>query len=165
MNLVPVKKGEFFAIVDDEDYESISQHNWSYSHYGYAVRRGKTSLGEDGKKIIYMHRFIIAAGAGQTVDHINGNRLDNRKENLRICTIGENLKNRKGKNGTSKYKGVSYASDRDKWRSSISYQNKRIRIGDYDSEIEAAKAYNQKAIELHGVFARINNFDLYGPAF
>lgn len=87
------------------------------------------------------------------VDHINGNRLDNRRENLRICTHAKNMVNRGVyKNNTSKFKGVSKHKGENKWRAIVAGKQ----IGQFDTDIEAARAYNAKMIELHGEFAKLN---------
>ena len=146
-------KGKF-ALVDDEDYEELMKYRWNVSSKGYATR-GKV---EDGVyKMIRMHRVIMKAGTVLFVDHINHNRLDNQKNNLRFCTHQENSMNqKKRKNATSKYKGVHWRKDIKKWRSRITINMKRICLGTFDSEIKAAKAYNAKAKELFGEFAHLN---------
>jgi hypothetical protein len=91
------------------------------------------------------------------IDHGNMNVLDNRKSNLRKCTIQQNACNReKPKHNTSGYKGVYWEKGLKKWRSAIRLNNKKIHIGCYEIKIEAAKAYNKKAKELFGEFARLN---------
>ena len=148
------------VIVDDEDYEELTKHNWHITkgkRY-YAAR----SLRIDKKivSVLSMHRQIMKLEYGdkRQVDHINGNGLDNRKENLRICTHSENCYNRKKTkiNATSKYKGVYWDKQRKKWSTLIGKDQKSIHLGHYDNEIEAAKAYDKKALELFGEFAYIN---------
>lgn len=145
------------AIVDDEDYEWLNQWKWCYHksyNGGYAER---TDYKNGVQKTIKMHREIMNATKGQQIDHKNLNRLDNTKENLRICNIQENSFNRKSKGVTSKYKGVSYSTNGNcKWRARIYCGDKRIHIGYYDNEIDAAKAYNEEAIKLFGEFAWLN---------
>ena len=97
------------------------------------------------------------APAGMQIDHINGNGLDNRKVNLRLCNSSQNQRNaRKRKSGTSRFKGVDWHKESKKWRARICVNRKRIHIGRYKSEFEAAQAYDKKAIELFGEFASLN---------
>lgn len=97
------------------------------------------------------------APKGLSVDHINGNRSDNRCSNLRICTHAENMANMRGhKNSTSKFKGVSWSNTFKKWEVKICHKYKKMHLGLFNDEKEAAKAYNKKAIELRGNFAFLN---------
>lgn len=90
-------------------------------------------------------------------DHINGNRLDNRRENLRVCTQGENNRNKaKYRNKSSQYKGVSWDSTNKSWYAQIIINKKHYSLGHYRNELEAAKAYDEGAKKHHGEFARIN---------
>ncbi len=104
-----------------------------------------------------MHRLIMNAPAGLVVDHIDGNSLNNRKTNLRICTQAQNIHNsRPRRNRSSKYKGVFWNKVNKKWSVSIRKGDKRIYLGGFDDEIEAALAYDRKAEELFGEFAYLN---------
>jgi hypothetical protein len=155
--LIPLNQGKY-AIVDDEDFEWLNQWKWTYNPHGggYASRTDRSG----GKqKTILMHRVILGAKDGEQVDHINRNRLDNRKENLRLCTPADNAKNAgKRKDGkTSKYKGVYYCKKNNKYGSAIQVNGKRISLGYYDEELDAAYYYNMKAKELHGEFAVLND--------
>lgn len=154
--IIPLSNGKGRMIVDEGSYEYLSQFTWSLSHYGYAVRRGRKSLGENVQQIVYAHREIINAEKGMDVDHINGDRTDNRKSNLRLCTRSQNLQNMGSKPGTSSYKGVSWAKDRQKWRVSLRVNNKNINVGDFENEEEAALAYNVAASRAYGEYARLN---------
>lgn len=135
------------AIIDSNDFEKLSQFKW-YFHEGYA----RTDISNKRLKI-YMHRMIIGDGEYIT-DHINSNRLDNRKSNLRKCTFSQNSVNKfkVNRKTTSKYKGVYFASDRNKWRVQVG----RNKIGSFNTEQEAAIAYNKKAVEIYGEFAKLN---------
>lgn len=142
------------TIVDDDDFERLSQWLWYCAGEGYAVRN-QTIEGKN--TLILMHRDIMNAPEGVQVDHINGNKLDNRKENLRLCTIAENSRNRSTqKNNNSGYKGVVWHKPNKKWLTQIRFNGKRIHIGYFTDIHEAAKAYNEKAKELFGEFASIN---------
>jgi hypothetical protein len=144
-----------FAIVDDEDFEYLNQFRWHCSQ-GYAYRRFYYK--NKKSKIIGMHRFIMKAPKDKLVDHINMNPLDNRKSNLRICGKRENSINGKIKsNNTSGYKGVhKNTKSKTKWRVNLKHNGKQICVGYFNDKIEAAKAYNKKALELYGEYARLN---------
>ena len=104
-----------------------------------------------------MHRQIINPSKRKIVDHINRNPLDNRRANLRIVTKSQNNMNRSGRRGTSsKYKGVSWSKTINCWRAMISVNKKGIFLGRFDSETEAAKAYDEAAKKYHGEYAYLN---------
>lgn len=144
--LIPLTKGKF-AKVDNDDFDKLKDHNWYISN-GYVCNR----------RIGRIHRFIMNCNKDMVVDHKNHDTLDNRKSNLRICTNQNNVINarKRKKNVTSIYKGVSWANDRHKWRANICFNGKISRLGSFDNEIEAAKAYDAKAKELFGEFAKTN---------
>lgn len=144
------------AIVDDDCPIDILKMKWYYGSK-YAVR----NMNIGGKIIkIILHRLILDAPKGMQVDHINGNRLDNRRENLRICTQAENCKNRKeSKNNTSGYKGVSICSQTKKYKAVIQLNRKKIFLGRFKTAKEAAIAYNEAAVKYHGEFANLNKID------
>ena len=145
------------AIVDDDDYEEISKHKWHYHHAGYAKRSVKHS------KALLMHREILNVPKGFETDHINGDKLDNRKENLRVCTPAENKYNRTFQsNNTSGYKGVAWNKAAKKWFSKINAGGKIYCIGYFTDAKEAALAYNEAALRLHGEFANVNNIPKAG---
>lgn len=162
--------GTVIALVDDEDYAIISRHTWFVRSTSQNKLYPTTTLPtrSDKPKLVAMHYFIMGAGE---IDHRNGNPLDNRKDNLRKATRQQNGWN-KGKTPqsrhgvpTSQFKGVSRYKRAD---GSVYFRvlirttpngikpQKFIRMGPYDSEIEAAKAYNAKVIELRGEFAWVN---------
>jgi len=100
-----------------------------------------------------MHRYLLDAPPDMQVDHINGDRLDNRRSNLRLCTSAQNQANRRGnRSASSRYKGVVYTKQRDGWVAAIGGQH----LGLYDLERDAALAYAAAALELHKEFARID---------
>ncbi len=149
---IPLTQG-YFALVDADDYEKLSQYKWHVNRKGdmlYACRS------EKGKKI-KMHRQILNAPPGMHCDHINHNGLDNRKANLRLCTPQQNACNRRPLERTSKYKGVHWDSLSRKWRAEIKHNGRTIHIGFYDYEQDAAIAYDDYAIELFGEFAWLNH--------
>lgn len=146
------------VLVSDEDFERISQFSWSYSSStGYAVRKGRKSLGEP--RTVHMHRFIMQPASKVQIDHINGDKLDNRFSNLRIASCQENAFNRKKPrvNCTSKYKGVLKRKNSNNWIARIKFNNKGIHLGSFSNEADAAKAYNAAARQYFGEFARCND--------
>lgn len=150
INLTQGKK----AMVDDEDFEELNKVKWCFSD-GYAIRR---YTNEQGSSVYTkMHRFIINTPNKMDTDHINHNKLDNRKSNLRICTRTENQQNHKiQKNSTSGYKGVNYHKVNQVWRAQIRINRKHTHLGCFDTKEEAAIAYNQAAIKYFGEFAYLN---------
>ena len=155
--LIPLKKDKF-SIIDETDFEYLSQWNWTCSYNGYAWRR--ISLGyPNGKRkraIVFMHRAIMNPAADMQVDHINGDKLDNRRCNLRICTQSQNLANMISVTGTSKYKGVYWSSTQKKWVAQIVLDKKAKYLGCFDSEEAAASCYDLAAYMNFGEFAKVN---------
>ena len=141
------------TIVSNKDYERLAVHKWFYSS-GYAKR----DVWRNGKsKRIYMHREIANTPKGMFTDHINSDKLDNRFENLRICTKGQNEANNvKRKDNTSGFKGVTWYKRDRKWRASIGIKSKWKHLGDFENKIQAAIAYNNAATKYFGEYARIN---------
>jgi hypothetical protein len=151
------------TLVDDEDYEFLSQWKWCARVQPYgrvcAVRAERVKGTDNSKRNFQMHRVITNAQKGQIVDHINGNALDNRKINLRLCSNQENSMNRKTQSSSkfrSKYKGVSWDKARKKFIARVYLNNKAHSAGRFSTEEEAALAYNSLAKKLHGEFARLN---------
>jgi hypothetical protein len=155
LKTIPLTKGQI-AIIDDEDYERISAFKWCCA-YGRETFYGKRAYGFQSEHItVLLHRFILNAPKDMQVDHINGDGLDNRRANLRICTHADNQHNRKKqKTNTSGYKGVFWNKQYKKWEVQIRAE-KKIRVGMFSDKEEAARAYDAKAKELHGEFARLN---------
>lgn len=149
-----------FAAVDDEDYKWLSQWGWHYlgwhrSQSGYVV----AYIGKE--KTLFMHRIVNNTPQGMETDHKDLNGLNNQKYNLRTSTKSQNNMNRKKQKGlyTSKYKGVSWDKRSKTWHSQLHLNNKGMHIGYFKNEIDAAVAYNNKAIELFGEFARPNKIE------
>lgn len=158
MKQIKLTQGKF-ALVDDEDFDFLNQWKWSVSKIGnnfYAMRSKKIT--KTRKSItIRMHRLILNVSKGEYVDHIDMNGLNNQRSNIRVCTNAENSRNRTAsKNTSSKFKGVSWHKRNKKWCANIKVDRKTYSIGSFTSEIEAAKAYDLKAKELHGEFANFN---------
>ena len=152
----------YAAIVDDEDYERFSSFKWKAdvrkSGAVYAKRfEEKMVNGVRFRKSFYLHREIIGSnGRHSLVDHGDGNTLDCRKKNLRACNHAENLRNRGvRKNSISGLKGA-YKTRSGRFNSKIMFEYKSINIGTFDTATEAAKAYDNRAIELFGEFANLN---------
>jgi len=157
MKEVEITQGKV-VMVSDEDYKKISKFNWSYSaSTGYAVRKGRKNQNEP--RTVHMHRAIMNAKVNMQVDHINGNKLDNRRSNLRFASVQKNAFNRKKPKVkcTSKYKGVLKRKNSIKWEARIKFNNKAIYLGRFVNEEDAAKAYNKAALKYFGEFARCNN--------
>jgi hypothetical protein len=144
-----------YAIIDPEDYQELLQYPWQILE---TERNSRYAVWYCGKKIIYMHRQIMNAPAGVFIDHRYGNSLDNRKENLRIATIAQNQYNRRklSKKTSSKYKGVHRKRNMKKYCAVIGCNGKRIFLGCFEDEIDAAKAYDEAAKKYHGEFAVLN---------
>jgi hypothetical protein len=147
---IPLTKGKF-AIVDDSDFEWLSQFKWHVrkSSTWYAYRAPHFGVW------IAMHREIMNCPDGMMVDHADGNGLNNCRSNLRICTRAQNNWNCKRlATATNKYRGV--CKFRNKFCAYITVNGKQHHLGLFDDELEAAMVYNTAAIELHGQFARLN---------
>lgn len=145
------------VLVSNEDYSEISDYNWSYSaSTGYAVRKGRKNRSEP--LTVHMHRVIIDVKANEQVDHINGNKLDNRRSNLRVASVQKNSFNRKKPKVkcTSQYKGVLKRKNASKWEARIKFNNKAIYLGRFVNEEDAARAYNEAALKYFGDFAKCN---------
>lgn len=147
-------------IIVDDDFEI--PNGWSISvakSHGYVVLIEYAGA-KDGKYIynrIYLHRYITKAPDGMQVDHINGNRLDNRSKNLRICTNQQNNWNKGPRKG--KYKGVHWSKTHKRWVAQITENYKTRHLGHFMTAEAAALAYNAAAKELHGEYAYLNKVD------
>ena len=145
---IPLTDG-YYAYVDAEDYEWLNQWKWRLQG-GYAVR-------SENRKLISMHRQIMDAPEDKIVDHKNRNKLDNTRGNLRTCTHQENVQNACKTHGArSRFKGVSYRGERERFFAQIWHRGEPMYLGYFADEVEAARAYDHKAVELRGEFARVN---------
>lgn len=149
------------AIVDDELFEWLNQWKWCYQrnsnakYTGYATRHKSNP-----SKTEYMHRVIMNPPKGMDIDHIDGDGLNNQRNNLRICTHAQNGMNRsKNKNNSSGFKGVFWDEITRKWRAIIDRNDKHIHLGRFSDIEDAAKAYDKAARELYGEFAYQNFTD------
>lgn len=156
MKKIPLGNNKGFALIDDEDFELVSQHKWRIqqgNHTDYA----KGNIKRAGKgTTMYMHRLLMGEPKDKGIDHIDGDGLNNQRENLRICTRSQNQMNRQKTRGSSQFKGVSWNKDRGKWLAQIKKDGKRQHLGRYDSLVDAARAYDKAALELFGEFAYLN---------
>lgn len=166
--LIPLSKsgkhrGKFFAIVDDDMFEELNRFNWQVSagnshykkHYAQRDIGGRHINGEHGWKMP-MHEQIMGE---KGIDHIDGNELNNTRKNLRKATPAQNAENRAKttkKVALSKYKGVTFHRKIGKWQSQIKLSGKSIYLGVHNTQESAARAYDAKALELFGEFARLN---------
>ena len=157
MKTIELTQGKM-AMVDDEDFEWLNQFKWHAAQRsgGLIYAQGQV----DGKHQL-MHRVIMTTKSGQEIDHINGDGLDNRRDNMRVCSHQQNLANSKiSKTNKSGYKGVhlmkvSHNSPRP-WRAQILVDGEIISLGSFSSPVEAAIAHDLAAIEFNGLFARLN---------
>jgi len=144
----------YVTLVDDEDFEYLSKFSW----YLLNSKGGIYARGFVNGKSVLLHRLLLKPDASMFVDHKDRNGLNNQKSNLRICTRSQNSANRRSRltKPTSKYLGVAFETDRQKWTARIRKDKVGIRLGGFETEIEAAKAYNDAALKYHGEFANLN---------
>lgn len=151
------------AICDWQDYELVKHYNWLLkagrtTNYAIATH----TLADGQQKKVMMHNLILPPTAGLLVDHIDGNGLNNRRSNLRLATVQQNAFNTPpyrcaGK--VSRYKGVHFEPDRNKFKAVIKIDGKMKTLGRFDTEVAAALAYNVAAMESFGSFARLNQIE------
>ena len=139
--------------IDRADELLVAGFNWTIMKNGYVgAWRGNMHL--------YLHRLIVGAGPSQHVDHRNGDKLDNRRGNLRVASKSQNGANRPKDNitrgATSHYKGVSWKSGRNRWVAHIHVEGRTQYLGSFTNEDDAARAYNMAAVATWGEFARLN---------
>jgi len=158
ININSTRHGKFIVLVDDDDYEKLKEYHWSIKISKSKYHSIPIAESRKNNKLIAMHRLITNCPAGMYVDHKNHNTLDNRKENLRVCTNAQNCSNvRKPKgSSSSNYKGVHFYKRSKKYQAYIKVNYKRIHLGFYENEDQAAIAYNIAALKYHGEFACLN---------
>jgi hypothetical protein len=160
--LIPLhgrKHTGYHAIIDPEDVERVTAYRWRiifcgrYHTYQYVHCRAL-----QGTPLEYLHRFVLnATDRSVLVDHENHNGLDCRKANLRLCTRAQNMQNRKPDAiSTSAYKGVGWNKKAGKWRVRYRHNGRQYVVGYFADEHEAARAYDQAVIAIHGEFALPN---------
>lgn len=157
MKTIPLSQG-FVATIDDDDYERVNAFRWSASKRRttvYAQRKIKTPSGRWTS--LLLHRFIMNVVHPKLyVDHADHDGLNCQKSNLRVCVPGENNGNQTPKAGTSRYKGVSWDSERGMWRAQITVHGKIRFLGRYENEEDAAIIYDAAARSAFGQFALCN---------
>ena len=151
MKEIPLTQGKY-AIVDDSNYRKLIKHKWHLDNRGYARRYSLR-----GGEVLLMHRVIMKTPRGKDTDHINRDKLDNRRDNLRICTRSQNKMNQlKQSNNTSGFKGVVLHKDAKKYQAQIIVDKKYIYLGLFNSLREAALVYNDAAKKYFGQYALLN---------
>ena len=151
MKTINLTKGHK-TIVDDDDYEWLSKNKWCFHSKGYAHRRASIYEGKTG--IIYMHREIAKPKTGEQTDHINGDKLDNRRENLRSCNNSQNQINQKiDRTNTTGFKGVFVHKPSGKFCAMIQKDKKRKYLGLFLTREAASSAYQSACVSLFGEFA------------
>lgn len=155
MKKIPLTQGKV-TLVDDWEYENLNKYKWCVrkcQNASYAMRRSARK-----NKTIYMHHLILPLTSNLEVDHIDKDGLNNQRHNLRLCTRQQNMMNKKSSTGCySKFKGVTWYRRQHKWVTRITIDRRRVSLGYFDSEKEAALAYNAAAIQYFGGFAQLNN--------
>lgn len=152
-----------YAIVDTEDYDRSTTLSWNIDRLGYARAHAKNGYSDRVKGVlrprplIRLHQFIMNAATGSRYDHKDGDKLNNRKSNLRSATQQQNCFNKKPQNGR-RFKGTEQCGRR--WRAVIRHNGVAIHDGPFDREVDAALAYNRLAIHYFGDFARLNNIEV-----
>ena len=144
------------SIIDLDDVEKCKKYKWGLSN-GYVASRWCKAQ----KKAVatILHRYIMECPIGKEVDHKNGNKLDNRKSNLRICGRGENQRNMRATGKTSIYKGVHWYEKAKAWRVKLTHDGRELVSCIFECEIAAANAYNHYALMYHGEFAMLNKVE------
>jgi hypothetical protein len=149
--IIPLTQGHV-ATVDDADYPLVAGYRWQLARRGRSLY-ATTDVARGHK--LYMHRLITNAADGEQVDHVNHDGLDNRRENLRLCSAALNRRNQRKTRGTSRYKGVSLFRN-GKWRATIKLNGKQHSLGHYVEEEDAARAYDAAARKMFGEYALTN---------
>jgi hypothetical protein len=163
MKFIKLRNCGLVARVSDQDFEYLDQYRWNLGNRQYAVRTHRKADGP-GSQAVVMHRQIMRAEKGQIIDHIDGDSLNNQRSNLRFASIALNTHNCASRRGsTSKYKGVCWAKDTGRWQAQCKFRYQSIYIGQFDNEVEAARAYDAKMRELWGDDA-FQNFPIAGAA-
>ena len=154
---VPVSK-DLVAVVDAVDYEAVSRHCWCplrHKDHQRTIIYAQANIEVNGEwRRVTLHRFILSAPIGSTVDHKDGDGLNCRRGNMRLATHGQNMQNSSVRRG--RFKGVSWHKKANKWVAQIMADCKHYYLGLFEREEHAAKAYDMAAKELHGEYAKLN---------
>jgi len=150
--IIVQKKPRKYAIIDDNDFQWLSQYRWSVA--GGAKKDGYYAAYRGDNELAYMHRLIMDAPAGVEVDHINRNRLDNRRSNLRLCDSHQNKLNTKLRSDNiTGCKGLRWRNDVKSWRVNVKIRGKEIHIGYFKKKRDAIRARKEAEIIYYGEFA------------
>lgn len=150
------KYSDKFMLVDDSDFEYLSKYKW---YYEKPSKKSENEYAKSyiDKKFVKAHRIILGiSGKNNFVDHIDGNGLNNQKNNIRVCSSSDNQKNKKRIYGTSRFRGVNKHPGG--WVAKITINKKQKHLGLFQDEVEAAKAFNKAAIESGNQFFVLNKF-------
>lgn len=148
---VPLTRG-MFALIDSADILMVESHSWC----AHRSSSGFYATSRIEGKLIFMHHFVLGVANDVGIDHRNGDRLDNRRDNLRLATAQQNMRNQRPRGGSSRFKGVHWNRRSGKWQASLSVDYRYVYLGLFTDEAEAARAYDAAAIRLFGEFARLN---------
>lgn len=144
-----LRSGDAHILLDAADVELAAQYQWTVGTHGYATHGA-------GKNQILLHRLLMGLTGAETVDHINRNKLDNRRSNLRVCTMAQNSMNKDRLDyGQNPYKGIC-KTRQGTWQAQITHKGNQIYLGCYHDPVDAAKAYDTAARRLYGEYAFLN---------
>lgn len=139
-----------YFLIDEGDAERVLKHRWTANPKGYIIAR-------INRRCMNIARFLLDCPLGMETDHIDHNPLNNRRNNIRICTHQENQRNKNPtQNKTSQFKGVHWDKKSMKWRVSCKFNGSQMYLGLFAKEIDAAKKYNEFATKNYGAYACIN---------
>lgn len=141
-----------FALIDSADVRLVEAHSWC----AHRSSSGFYATCRINRELIFMHHFVLGVPSDICVDHKNGDRLDNRRDNLRLATAQQNMCNQRPRGGSSRFKGVHWNRHAGKWQASLTIDYRYVYLGLFTNEVEAASAYDRAARELFGEFARLN---------
>jgi hypothetical protein len=147
------------ALVDDEDFERVSQYKWRAQKANRVKRLKFYVVSGQSPSLILLHRLIVGAPKSAVVDHISGDGLDNRRGNLRLATHAQNMRNSATvllTHNSSGFRGVSWCKNQNRWRTRLAVDGNLMHVGYFTDKLEAAKAYNEAAKKYHGEFATLN---------
>lgn len=143
-------------VIDADNFEMVSERTWFRGKRGYPVSH-TSRRSPDGHKTETLHKFLLRPGKGFDVDHISGDKMDNRRNNVRICSHQQNMFNQRLKTtNSSGYSGVSYSKNAGKYEAYINRDGRKIHLGLFMSAREAAEAREVAAVRLFGEYAKLN---------
>lgn len=152
------KYPDLYTLVDKEDADLVRRYRWFANpsgRNGDLYVRGR--IYDDGGKYVSLHRLLMQPSQREEVDHINGNTLDNRRSNLRVCTPSQNRQNQRRRDDTiSGFKGVALCRVTGRWKAQIKVDGRSFHLGMFKQARDAARAYDEAARERFGEFARLN---------